>query len=153
MNLFSISKLLKNGFKIGNDGIIVNLTKVSTTLSLNRILNTKNGCVSGAKLNPISIKSAGSVIDPEKSEMKVDINRIHKIVGHCGEEALVATANHCDWKLTGKIEVCEECVIAKARQKSTNKISIGGSKNLGERMYIDTSSSKGESLQDPSSGH
>jgi hypothetical protein len=40
--------------------------------------------------------------------------------------------------------VCEECAIAKARQKDTNKISKGRSKNPGERMYIDISSIKGE---------
>jgi hypothetical protein len=93
--------------------------------------------VSGTKLNPISIKSAGSEIDPEKSEMKVDINRIHKIVGHVGEKALRATSHHYDWKLTGKLEVCEECAIVKARQKNINEISKGGGKNPGEKMYID----------------
>jgi hypothetical protein len=53
VNLLSINKALKNGFKIGNDGIIIHLAQRSTTLSLNKILNTKNGFVSGAKLNPI----------------------------------------------------------------------------------------------------
>jgi hypothetical protein len=33
-----------------------------------------------------------------------------------------------------------------ARQKNTNKISKGGSKNPGERFYIDISSIKGESF-------
>jgi hypothetical protein len=70
VNLFSINKALKNGFKIGNDGIVIHLTKGNTTLSFDRILNTKNGFVSGAKLNPISIESANSVIDPARFEMK-----------------------------------------------------------------------------------
>ena len=43
VNLFSINKALKDGFKIGNDGIVIHLTKGSTTLSFDRILNTKNG--------------------------------------------------------------------------------------------------------------
>ena len=146
VNLFSINKALKNGFKIGNEGIIIHLTKGNATLTFDRILNTKNGFVTGAKLNPIVIESAGSAIDPEKVEIKVDINRIHKIVGHCGEEALRATANHYNWTLSGKFEVCQECAIAKARQKNTNKEWKGGSQNPGERLYIDISSIATESF-------
>jgi hypothetical protein len=46
-----------------------------------------------------------------------------------------------------QLEVCEECAIAKARQKNTNKISKGGRKNPGERICIDISSFKGESFE------
>jgi hypothetical protein len=42
--------------------------------------------------------------------------------------------------------VCEECAIAKARQKNTNKVAKGGSKTSGARIYIDMSSIKGESF-------
>jgi hypothetical protein len=40
VNLFSINKALKSGFKIWNEGIIINLSKGSTTLSFERILKT-----------------------------------------------------------------------------------------------------------------
>jgi hypothetical protein len=62
--------------------------------------------VSGAWLNAISFKLAGAVIQPVKSEMKVDINRIHKLGGHYGEVALKATAHQYDWKVSEKLEVC-----------------------------------------------
>jgi hypothetical protein len=42
--------------------------------------------------------------------------------------------------------VCEECAIAKAKQKNTNKVAKGGSQNSGERIYIDISSIKGENF-------
>jgi hypothetical protein len=29
--------------------------------------------------------------------------------GHFGEEALRSAAHHYDWKLSGKLEVCQEC--------------------------------------------
>ena len=57
VKLFSISKALKNGFKIGNDDIIIHLSKGSTTLSFDRVLKTNNGFVSGELLNPVSITS------------------------------------------------------------------------------------------------
>ena len=37
VSLFSIYKALKNGFKVGNDGIIIHLTKENAALSFNRI--------------------------------------------------------------------------------------------------------------------
>ena len=77
--------------------------------------------MTGAKLNPIDIESAESAIDPGKAKIEVYINRIHIIVEHCGEEGLRATANHYNWTLSGKFEICQECAIAKARQKNTNK--------------------------------
>ena len=146
VNLFSINKALKNGFKIGNDDIIIHLSKGSTTLSFDRVLKTKNGFVSGVCLNPVSVELAGNVVDSKKAEVKFDINKLHKAIGHCGEEALKITAKSYDWKLLGKLETCEDCAVGKAKQKNTNKEWLQGSKNPGERLYIDISSIKGESF-------
>jgi hypothetical protein len=78
--------------------------------------------------------------------VKFDINKLHKAIGHCGEEALKITAKSYDWKLFGKLETCEDCAIGKAKQKNTNKEWLQGSKNPGERLYIDIISIKGESF-------
>ena len=45
-------------------------------------------------------------------------------------------------KLSGDFETCEECAIAKARQKNVNKEWKGGSQIPGERVYLDISSNK-----------
>jgi hypothetical protein len=60
VNLFSINKVLKNGCKIGNEDIIIHLSRGSTTLPFDRVLKTKNGFVSGVCLNPISIETEGN---------------------------------------------------------------------------------------------
>ena len=46
-----------------------------------------------------------------------EINRFHKIFGHASEEAMRATAKHCGWKLTGKLEACADCQMSNAQQK------------------------------------
>ena len=53
VNLFSISKALKNGFNLGNEDVVMKLMKGNTTLYFDRMLKTKNGFVSGIKLLPI----------------------------------------------------------------------------------------------------
>ena len=147
VNLFSMNKALKNGFKIGNDDIIIHLSKGSTTLSFDRVLKTKNGFVSGVCLNPVSVESAGNVVDSKKAEVKFDINKLHKAIGHCGEEALKITAKSYDWKLLGKLETCEDCAVGKSKAEETLiKEWLQGSRNPGERLYIDISSIKGESF-------
>jgi hypothetical protein len=50
VNLFSISKALKNGFNLGNEDIVMKLMKGNTTLNFGRMLKTKNGFVPGIKL-------------------------------------------------------------------------------------------------------
>ena len=52
INLCSISKALKNGFQIGNDDLVIQLTEWTTRLAFDQVLNTKNDFVSGVQLLP-----------------------------------------------------------------------------------------------------
>jgi hypothetical protein len=84
----SINKTLKNGFQIGNEDIIFNLSKDSIALSFDRVLNPRYGFVSGIHLNPKSIKTAGNVVKRKKYEFKSDKNKLHKIIVNCGKSLL-----------------------------------------------------------------
>jgi hypothetical protein len=55
-------------------------------------------------------------------------------------ETLKNTAMMYGFRFTGQFEVCEDCAIAKARQKNINKAWSGSSNILGERLYVDISS-------------
>jgi len=70
----------------------------------------------------------------------VYINEFHKILGHCGSDRLEKTAKIHNFKLCGEFQTCEECAIAKGRQKNINKEWKGGSQVPGERLYLDISS-------------
>jgi hypothetical protein len=67
------------------------------------------------------INTAGNVVNSKKYEVKFDINKVHKYIGHCGEEALRITTEAYDWKSLGKLESCEDCFVGKAKQKNTDK--------------------------------
>jgi hypothetical protein len=73
------------------------------------------------------------------------VNKFKEMIGHCGVERLKKTTNGYGLKLKGDFKVCEDCKLAKARQRHINKDWKGGSLVPGERVYLDISSIKGKS--------
>jgi hypothetical protein len=63
----------------------------------------------------------------------------------CGVDRLKHAAIIPRLKLKGEFKVCEDCALAKARQRNINQDLKGGSQVLGERVYLDISSIKGKS--------
>ena len=146
INLFSINKALKNGFNLSNKGITICLSKGPVSVSFDRIFPTTNGFVSGIKMSVIHPAIISNAIESFKLKKSVDINQFHKVIGHCGADRLKNTANIYGLKLSGQFQVCEDCAIAKARQKNINKVWTGSSNKPGERVYIDLSSIKEKSF-------
>jgi sRNA-binding regulator protein Hfq len=64
--------------------------------------------------------------------MSVETNKLHKILSHCGENHLEATANIHGVKVIGKIEEFESFTISKEKKKKTRKIWTGPRNVLGE---------------------
>jgi len=64
-----------------------------------------------------------------EKEKRLDINHLHRVFGHCGMETLKNTVKLYGLKYSGDFETCEECAVAKARQKNTNK-NWSGSSNV-----------------------
>lgn len=78
--------------------------------------------------------------DPKnkKPDAHWEINRFHRIFGHAAEDALKATAKHCNWKLTGnKFEACESCQMSNVQQKKVSKTTDTESTVPGERIFVD----------------
>jgi hypothetical protein len=73
------------------------------------------------------------------NERIYDINHLHKLFGHCGQEILNKTIKIYGFKSSGSFDTCEQCDIANARQ-------IGSSNFSGERLYVDISSIKESSF-------
>ena len=143
VNLFSINKALKNGFKIGNEDVVLKLMKGKTTMYFDRILKTKDGFVTGIMLIPMMGNVATTAVETKKTT--ININNLHKILGHCGEATARMTGKAHGYDVVGAFKTCEACSIGKARQKNINKDWKGGSLTAGERLYVDISSIKGES--------
>jgi hypothetical protein len=132
-----------NGFTLANDGVIVSLAKQHVTLTFDVLIKTVgDGCITGDMMKPIVKKRihdgyAHTSIGMERS---LDINHLHKVFGHCGLETLKSTSKMYGLKHSGNFETCEECTVAKARQKNLNKSWLNSSDVPGERLYIDISS-------------
>jgi hypothetical protein len=74
--------------------------------------------------------------------VKVEINKLHNMLGHIGKDATFKTAKYYGWKITGTWEDCDDFGIAKAKQGYLNKVPVDRSKICAERILIDISSNK-----------
>jgi len=63
-------------------------------------------------------------------------------LGHPGEEVTKLMGNYKKLKIKGKMENCENCAIAKMRQKNVEKGPKEKSTKPGYCMYIDITLSK-----------
>jgi hypothetical protein len=141
LNLFSITKVLKNGWKLSNEDVKIRLTKNNTTILFDRQLTTENGLVVGAEMIPRH--DCASLLLERGS--KVDINVFHNIMGHANIDAVRKTASYYGIKLTGTFQKCENCAMAKIRTMPVKKSTETKATKFGERLYIDISPIKAKS--------
>jgi hypothetical protein len=52
------------------------------------------------------------------SKAEGDVFEEHEMIGHCGTDRLKKIATVHSLKLKGELKVCEDCSVAKARQKN-----------------------------------
>jgi hypothetical protein len=83
--LFSVHQALKKGHKISNEDVIISLSKGSSSITFDRIYNTKDdGTVIGIKMSVYDSSVAYNSISDSVSKKNMDINVFHKMLGHCG---------------------------------------------------------------------
>jgi hypothetical protein len=116
-NLFSINKAMKNGFSLSNKGTSICWTKGSASITFDRVINTLSGTISGIKMigneSPVAYVTQSNF----SSVNAIDINKFHEMIGHCRTDYLKRDATIHNLKLKGELKVCEDCALAKARQK------------------------------------
>ena len=138
-NLFSINCAIKKGFKISNKGFNIILTKGNFEITFDRVMHTPNGFVIGVEIVPIVNENAHPALTKGS---KVNVQKLHEMLGHASEDVVRKTAKYYGWELFGKFEKCENCAISKAKQKGVSKESTMKSAVPGERLCFDISSSK-----------
>jgi hypothetical protein len=118
--LFKIGKSLKNDFNLSNDGEIIKLSKKNVTLTFDKVVRMNNGFVPGIKLFQV-LGDVGTSILETKKRNTIDVNNLHKVLGHCGEINARITGMAYGYEVTGKFDIGEACSFAKTRQKNINK--------------------------------
>jgi hypothetical protein len=147
VNLFSFNKALKKGFKVSNDGVIVSLNFEHVKLTFDRVIDTTDGCVTGLSMKPMISNNINGFANASISNERIYyINHLHKLFGHCGQEILNITIKMYRFKSSGCFDTCEQCAIAKARQKNVNKQWLGSINLPSERLYVNISSIKERSF-------
>jgi hypothetical protein len=53
VNLFSLNKALKKGFKVSYNGVLISLTYNHVKLTFDRVIHATDGCVTGVLMKPI----------------------------------------------------------------------------------------------------
>jgi hypothetical protein len=111
------NQALKKGHMISNDELTISLSKGLNKVTFDRVFKAKDGAVSEVKMiaydNPVN--DSAVKMDLKKD---VEINKFHRMLGHCGSGKLKNTANIHGFKLIGEFKTCEECAISKARKKN-----------------------------------
>jgi hypothetical protein len=65
--------------------------------------------VSGIKLIPMLGNIATTAVEINKVKPKININNLHKIVGHCGEVATRMTGKSFGYDVVRNYKTCEAC--------------------------------------------
>jgi hypothetical protein len=121
VNLFTLNKALKKGFKLSNDGVVVSLNFKHVKLMFDRVINATDGCVTGVSLKPMISNNINGFANASISNERIyDIDHLHKLFRHCGQGILNKTIKIYGFK-SGSFDTCEQCAIAKARQKNVSK--------------------------------
>ena len=110
-----------------------------TVLKFGENLESKFGFLMGLKLLPVETQEG------QVREKKSNVNLMHKMLGHSSGDKTKATAKMLGLSISGKLEQCDDCARAKAKQKKIGK-EQERAKEKGERLYLDLSTVKGKSL-------
>jgi hypothetical protein len=129
---FRLNKELKKGFKVSNDVAVVSLNYKHVKLAFDRVIHATDGCVTEVLMKPILINNINGFANASISNKRsYDINHLHKIFVHCGQEILKNKIKMYGVKSSSNFDTYGQCAIAKSRQKNVNKNWLGSS-NLSD---------------------
>ena len=123
---------------LGNQGQHITINNSSIKLIFDKSLESPRGFLTAINMIPTiqsEPETALSTVTPIKR--KIDINVYHMNMGHAHKQSLIDTAKYMDIELTGTIETCHVCVLAKAKKKAVRKENQNQSTKAGERIYVD----------------
>jgi hypothetical protein len=116
------------------------LKKGGTTLHFDRIIGSGEGYVCGVDIRPHTELIPETAAPTLESGATVDINHLHQILNHWGEETARLTAAAHSLKVDSQLKPCFACKTGNARKKDVAKVTKVIADKLGERLYMDSTS-------------
>ena len=77
------------------------------------------------------------VVKPPNIDTEVNINEFHFYIGNVHKELLLKTAKQRGVTLTGELQECEGCSVAKGRRKPIAKTTKSRAHKRGGRVFLD----------------
>jgi hypothetical protein len=148
VNLFSLTKCLKNGWNIGNEDIKLYVRKGDVKITFDQKIQTEKGFIVGVEIVPREIYNNNEFVNVATMTegRTLSVKYFHQILGHPSLDTTRRTAKFYGIKLTGTMDICENCGLGKSKREAVKKISESSSKIPGERLFIDISSIQAESF-------
>ena len=140
-NLFSVTKLMKQGWTLNGDKNSLSLQKNGQKLTFDIEIPTPKGM-----LFAIYMERHGEIagLTADANVKKKTVQQAHDLLGHCNEDATRKAAKELGWELVpGGMKTCEACAAAKAKQKNVPKESEHRpANNSNERIFLDIATIK-----------
>jgi hypothetical protein len=138
-NLFSIPRMLKQGWKLGGDDEKIWLHKGAAKLVFDIKIPTPKGALYAMYFK----RSTEAGLAATSAGTKMPLKMAHDLLGHYNEDMTRQAAKERGWIVTGTWTPCEDCAAGKAKQKNVPKESDPESKEKNEsRMFLDISTIK-----------
>ena len=150
-NLFSISRVVEQGWKLSGDKECLTLVSPcgQAEIKFDIVIKTARGCIFATLLSRVTDVAAANVtksMKPDKpKKVNITLREAHAKLGHCDKEKAKRTATALGWNLTETtMTPCESCAMGKAKQKNVPKRSTRvKATKAGERIYHDISTIMG----------
>ena len=119
-NLFSILKVLKQGWSIGNKAIHITITKERFTIHFDRLFKCPTGQLTGVTMK--SINGVG-VISNTKGMGNISYGQGHSLLLYVNADITNKTLQRLGWMLKGLINkpTCAPCSMGKIKQWKVTK--------------------------------
>ena len=137
-NLFSFSAMIKTGWTLHGDKKEMVLSKGNAKLHFDQVVHTQKGMLFCIRIKRNKNEAGLSSIKENKA---IDVETLHKRLGHGNEKDDKLTAKHLNIKvINGQLKPCAPCNTGKAKQKAVpKKSSREKSTTPGEMIYLDIS--------------
>jgi hypothetical protein len=100
-----MSKALKDGFKLSNEGENISLTKGSACINFDRLIKRLDRTDSGIKMVSLDSPTAYVAQNKTDSSKVINLNKFHEMIGHCVLNCLKKTAQVHGLTLKGNFKV------------------------------------------------
>ena len=140
-NLFSIPMALRNECTLEGSKDSLVIKKDKNKYFFDKKIRSGKGILFGIEIM--------GEMDEDKLHEKakiIDIMKYHEMLGHASKAMTRSTAARMNVRLKGEYAYCDGCSQGKMRQKNIPKMKVKQANSPGDRIFLDISSIKYESL-------